>query len=308
MRADGVQLLQYRARILQRIRAFFDARGILEVDTPLLAPATNSDIHIQSIEARVNGATRYLQTSPEFAMKRLLAAGSGSIYQICHAFRDEELGRRHRPEFTLLEWYSVGLDYQQLMDQMVELVCALADQPVAVARISYRDVFDSYLGLDPLDSSIDGLRQWVASEIGGIDIDSLDRNDCLDLLLGQVIAPRFDGFTFVYDYPAQQAALARISECDSSVAERFELFHGDLELANGFGELTDAKEQRSRFEADNRAREALGRPVYPLDERFLSALEQGIPQCSGVALGLERLLMVLLGKDDIAELCLIADD
>ncbi len=293
--------LQQRARLLQGIRAFFDARGFLEVDTPLLDVASNPDPHIQSVAARVNGRRHYLQTSPEFAMKRLLAEGSGSIYQIARAFRDEEQGRRHRPEFLLLEWYAVGLDYRQLMDQVEALLRALWPRAGDFSRIAYVEAFERHAGLNPLDTSLDRLRDAARACAPGLDADTLERDDCLDLLMSLQVAPAFDGLTFVHDYPASQAALARLKPEDPRLAERFELYCGDLELANGFGELTDATEQRARFEADNARRAVLGLPVYPLDEAFLAALERGLPECSGVALGLDRLLMAMIEAEDIAE-------
>ena len=293
------QQLQHRARLYQHIRAFFSRLDYLEVDTPLLSASSNTDIHIESIAARVCGQTQYLQTSPEFAMKRLLAAGSGSIFQIGHAFRDEEQGRRHRPEFSLLEWYGVGLDYRQLMDQVEALIRYLDADASAFQRLSYAQCFEQTLGLNIFEASLARLRETVAEHIAGIDQLSLSASDCLDLLISEVIAKRFDGYTFVYDYPAEQASLARLSRVDPRVAERFELFHQDMELANGFSELTDVHEQRARFEQDNARRVAAGRKPYPIDEDFLAALEQGLPECAGVALGLDRLLMVLHSADSI---------
>lgn len=287
--------------MLKQIRAFFDALDYLEVDTPLLSTSTNTDVHIQSVAAIVNRQTMYLQTSPEFAMKRLLAQGSGSIYQICHAFRDEEQGRRHQPEFTLLEWYSLGFDYQQLMQQMQQLIISFSDSPLRFEKTTYHAAFNNYLQLDIDADSDDALRRRVDKHINGIDSHLLTRADCLDLLISEVIAKQFNDFTFVYDFPSDQASLARINPDNPRVAERFELFYQDMELANGFTELTVAGEQRSRFEADNLKRIASGLSPYPIDEDFLQALEQGLPNCAGVALGLDRLLMVLLQKDSIQQ-------
>jgi elongation factor P--(R)-beta-lysine ligase len=292
--------------MLKQIRAFFDARDFLEVDTPLLSSSTNTDVHIQSISACVNNQTRYLQTSPEFAMKRLLANGSGSIYQVCHAFRDEEQGRRHQPEFTLLEWYSLGFNYQQLMDQVQQLILSFTDTPGRFQKITYHGAFKDYLHLDIDKDSDDSLRICVNKYISGIDSHLLSRADCLDLLISEVIAKQFTGFTFVYDFPSEQASLARLKPDNPEVAERFELFHQDMELANGFTELTDAREQRARFEADNQKRIDSGLSPYPVDEDFLQALEQGMPNCAGVALGLDRLLMVLLEKDSIHQVLSLA--
>lgn len=308
MTAELFETLQTRARLYQEIRAFFRRLGHIEVDTPLLASSTSTDVHIQSIAATVNRQRQFLQTSPEFYMKRLLAAGSGSIFQICHAFRDEEEGRRHAPEFSLLEWYSVGIDYLALMDQVESLVRELsagqvAALPESFVRRRYRDCFTEAVALDPLTADLKQARAAVQRYVPGIDANSLDLDDCLDLLISQVVAPRFDGFTFVYDFPPSQASLAKIrSRQQSPVAERFELYFNDLELANGFTELTDANEQRSRFEQDNDRRKKNGLQIYPLDEALLGALATGLPDCAGVALGLDRLLMVLLGCTDLRDL------
>ncbi len=300
-RNKTVQRLTQRARLLQGIRAFFDWAGFLEVDTPLLDRASNPDPQIQSITAQVNGLCCYLQTSPEFAMKRLLAAGSGPIYQIAHAFRDEEQGRRHRPEFLLLEWYAPGLGYEALMDQVQALIEHLWPEAGGFRRIGYREAFIRHAGLDPLEADLETLRGAAGEDAPGLETAALSRDDCLDLLMSLKVSTAFSGFTFVQDYPASQAALARLKPEDTRLAERFELYFGDLELANGFGELTDAAEQRARFEADNARRAERGLPVYPLDEAFLAALEKGLPECSGVALGLDRLLMAMTGAEDIAE-------
>lgn len=299
--------IKTRARIYQQIRAFFNGRGFIEVDTPLLAGATNTDAHIQSVVCRVNQREAYLQTSPEFAMKRLLSEGSGSIFQICHAFRDEEQGARHCPEFTLLEWYSVGFDYRQLMDQVGELLEILTGSEVVVERLSYRQAFQQCLGFDPLTAELDQIRAQVAQSVATIDPQTLSRDDCLDLLMGTTVCHGFKGWTLVYDYPASQAALARLKSDDPRVAERFELFYRDMELANGFSELTDAEEQRSRFERDNVNRLTAGLAEYPVDEQFLAALEAGMPNCAGVAVGIERLLMVLSNTSDIRQVQTLKD-
>lgn len=288
-----VPAIQLRALIYKKIRIFFDELSYLEVDTPLLGSSTNTDAHIQSITAKVCSLPAYLQTSPEFAMKRLLAEGSGSIYQVCHAFRDEEKGRLHHPEFTLLEWYSLGFDYQALMDQLQQLICSIFERDIGFHRVSYFDSFHTSLNLDLASVSLDECQQCVIQHISGIDAKQLNRDDCLDLLISQVVAKRFEGFTFVYDYPASQASLSKIKTDNPLLAERFELFYNDMELANGFTELTDATEQLQRFQQDNRKRATAGLEVYPIDEDFIRSLEQGLPECSGVALGLDRLLMVM---------------
>jgi len=291
--------IKTRALVYQKIRAFFNAINYLEVDTPLLGKATNTDIHIQSIQAVTCDRQVYLQTSPEFSMKRLLVAGSGSIYQICHAFRDEEKGRYHHPEFTLLEWYSCGFDYHALMNQLEQLIGNLLDVAQPFQRISYFECFKTHLHLDLKSARLDDCRQCVAEHISGIDTLLLNRDDCLDLLISQVISKQFKGFTFVYDYPSSQASLAKLKRSNPEVAERFELFFNDLELANGFSELTDSTEQRARFEQDNARRVESGLESYLIDEDFLQALERGMPECAGVAVGLDRLLMVMFEEESL---------
>ena len=273
----------------------------MEVDTPVLSSATVPDPNVDSLQTEVRGqdSLRYLHTSPEFPMKRLLAAGCGDIYQICKVFRQGEIGRNHNPEFTLLEWYRVGYDHHRLMDDMSSLLKhALpeinAEPPL---RITYREAFKALAGIDS-EAGPDQLAN-TAIHFPAVAPEGLTEKDqWLDWLMSTQVAPRFpkDRFTFVYDYPASQAALSRIREGDSPVAERFEVYWGDLELANGFHELTDADEQRARFNAERAQRRQQGAQVPPLDERLLAALEKGLPDCAGVALGLDRLLMVCLGK------------
>jgi lysyl-tRNA synthetase class 2 len=299
--------IQKRARIYRQIRAFFDARDCLEVDTPLLSPSTNTDVNIESIIASNLDQTLYLQTSPEFAMKRLLAAGSGSIYQICHAFREGEKGRRHNPEFTLLEWYRIGFDYQQLMDEIECLIDNISGESYHYQRISYRQLVLDHIGVDIDKIDLLDLQQKVDQLVPGTRSAELDIDQCLDLLISLVIAPAIKGYVFVYDYPVSQAALARVKVSKPNVAERFELFYNGLELANGFSELCDSSQQRSRFESDNNRRLAAGLEPYPIDELLLSALNSGLPECAGVAIGLDRLLMVLLGEGSIDQVLSFVD-
>jgi lysyl-tRNA synthetase class 2 len=299
--------LQQRARIYHQIRTFFDTRDCLEVDTPLLSPSTNTDANIESIKASNLGQTLYLQTSPEFAMKRLLAAGVGSIYQICHAFREGEKGRRHNPEFTLLEWYRIGFDYQQLMDEIECLIDNISGESNHYERISYRQLVLDHIDVDMDKIELLGLQQKVDQLVPGTRVAELDIDQCLDLLISLVIAPAITGYVFVYDYPVSQAALARVKTTNPNVAERFELFYNGLELANGFSELCDSSQQRARFEGDNNRRLAAGLEPYPVDELLLSALNSGLPECAGVAIGLDRLLMVLLGKDSIDQVLSFVD-
>ncbi len=299
--------IQARARLYQKIRAFFAAGNCLEVDTPLLSPSTNTDPHIASMLADNLRGCLYLQTSPEFAMKRLLAADSGSIFQICHAFRAGESGSRHSAEFTLLEWYRIDFDYQQLMDEMEQLIDHLSGCQNRYSRVSYRELFLRYANIDINSISQEELGQQCNLQVPGCSVDELDFDQCLDLLMALVIQPSMQGYVFVYDYPVSQASLARISKDNAEVSERFELFYDGLELANGFSELTDAAVQRQRFEADNMKRRQSGLPVYPMDEKLLAALESGLPACAGVALGLDRLLMGLEDIDSIDQVLSFSD-
>jgi lysyl-tRNA synthetase class 2 len=303
----SLTIIQQRARVYRQIRAFFDARECLEVDTALLSPTTNTDANIESIKTSNLGQTFYLQTSPEFAMKRLLAAGSGSIYQIGHAFREGEKGRRHHPEFTLLEWYRIGFDYQQLIDEIERLIDEVSGEKNHYQRVSYRQLVLDHIGIDIDKIELLSLRQKVDQLVSGTSSAALDIDQCLDLLVSLVIAPEIKGYVFVYDYPVSQAALARVKASNSKVAERFELFYNGLELANGFSELCDSRQQRVRFEGDNNRRLAAGLEPYPIDELLLSALDSGLPECAGVAIGLDRLLMVLLGKNSIDQVLSFVD-
>ncbi len=300
--------LRRRAEILAEIRGFFAARGVLEVETPLLSAAAVTDLHLHSLATDLDGRTLYLQTSPELAMKRLLAAGSGPIYQISKAFRGGgEVGRRHNPEFTLLEWYRPGFDHHALMDEMDELLEQILGVPAA-ERLTYGELFERHVGLDPHRAGVAELRRAAAEH--GLDpgLGTADRDDWLHLLVGCVLEPRLGRGrpTFVHDYPASQAALARVRPGNPPVAERFEVYVEGVELANGFHELTDPIEQRRRFDADLEARRAAGRegsglPAVPIDERLLAALEAGLPDCAGVALGVDRLAMVALGAESLDE-------
>lgn len=309
-----LSVLRLRAELLAQIRAFFAARGVLEVETPALSAAAITDPHLASFKTcysgpgSQHGRPLYLHTSPEFAMKRLLAAGSGCIYQIARVFRDGEAGSRHNPEFTLLEWYRVGFDHHRLMDEVAELVGMLLAGRLALAepeRLSYRQIFQHHLNLDPHRATVADLA--ACAETRNISIPTgmpLDDPDpWLDLLLTHCVEPRLGSgrLTFVHDYPASQAALARLRPDDPPVGERFELYINGIELANGFHELGDAVEQRRRFAQENAARRAAGLPVMPVDEHLLAALEFGLPDCAGVALGFDRLVMLATRKTSLAE-------
>nr|VFJ89851.1 MAG: lysyl-tRNA synthetase, class 2 [Candidatus Kentron sp. LFY] len=298
-------MLRLRASLLARIRSFFAGRDVLEVETPLLASTTTTDVHLDSMEircrarmGRINTAETshrlFLQTSPEFFMKRLLAAGSGPIFQICKAFRAGEQGSHHNPEFTLLEWYRPGFTREALMDEVESLVRSIL--PIGPARrMTYLDAFREYAELDPFQAPLSLLRDH-AVRLGSHpeDAGSFDRDTCLDLVLGRIVQPTLGhGAVFISHFPATQAAMARLVADDPLVAERFELFVNGIELANGYHELTDAREQRGRFLADMEKRRQVGSTELPVDERLLMALAHGLPDCAGVALGVDRLLMLL---------------
>jgi lysyl-tRNA synthetase class 2 len=297
--------LALRATLLARTRAFFAARRVMEVDTPALVNAAVTDVHIHSVSVDVGAGVRlFVHTSPEYAMKRLLAAGMGDIYQICHVARGFEQSRVHNTEFTLVEWYRLGFDLGALMDEVEALVRELCPAHPALQapaqRLSYREVFARHTGLDPLQATVPQLLQVVAHlgyrECG-------PRDELLDLIMGAVIGPALGHacLTFVYGYPASQAALARLDPVDPRTAQRFELYMAGLELANGFHELAAADDQRARFAQDLRERQQRGLPVHEMDQRLLGALAAGLPDCAGVALGFDRVLMLAAGAAHIAE-------
>jgi lysyl-tRNA synthetase class 2 len=302
------EVLRARADLLARIRAFFARLGVMEVETPIVSRAATSDPVLQSLRASLSEAGAqaqllYLHTSPELPMKRLLAAGSGPIFQICKVFRDGERGPLHHPEFSLLEWYRPGMEYKALMREVADLARHALDRPgLPVQLLSYRELFLDRLGLDPLTAALPTLRRAAGDIPGCGDLD-LDRDGWLDLLLTHRIQNALgrERLTFVYDYPPSQAALARIRRDTEPLAERFELYLEGMELANGFQELTDSREQRRRFGVDLQKRSAAGLEVPPLDEEFLAALRAGMPEAAGVALGLDRLLMIATGSTHIDE-------
>jgi lysyl-tRNA synthetase class 2 len=306
-------MLRLRAIVLARIRNYFARHDVLEVDTPALSGAAATDPALHSFTTVYHGpgsfpgSTRYLQTSPEFPMKRLLAAGAGSIYQVCKVFRDGECGSLHNPEFSLLEWYRIGYDH---LDLMKEVECLLGEilediKPLSSVRHwTYRDLFREFAGIDPFSVTVDDLQALLHSRHGvvpvGLSASELD--PWLDLTLTHVIEPGLGpGLVFVHDYPVSQAALARLRPGNPPLAARFEVYLDGMELANGFHELADADEQRQRFTQECARRgESDGRAVC-IDERLLAALEYGLPDCAGVALGLDRLLLVAAGKRDLHE-------
>ncbi len=291
--------LRRRADLYALIRKFFAERNVLEVETPILSAGANTDPNIQSFSTRFRGKDeRWLRTSSEFAQKRLLAAGVGDCYELGRVFRDGEAGRRHNPEFTMLEWYRVGRDHRWLADETVELIRAALGKPIDVLQITYRDLFRSAIRIDPFSDPDETLRAALGDN--AIDPHGLSRDDWLDLLLTHRIQPTFprDRITVVIDYPPTQCALAQVRD---GVAERFEVYVGVHELANGYHELTNADEQRRRFERDNARRRERGVAELPIDRNLLAALERGMPACAGVAVGIERLLMAMVDSDDIAD-------
>jgi lysyl-tRNA synthetase class 2 len=306
--------LLLRARVYAQIRAFFAARSVLEVETPILSEAGNTEPNIESFSTQFSGHAdagtreRWLRTSPEFPLKRLLADGIGDCYELGRVFRNGEAGRTHNPEFTMLEWYRVGWDHRRLLEETCDLVQAslrLVGRSAEVVVHSYRDWFLHALALDPFTASIESLRAPLAEF--RIDARDLSRDDWLDLLITHRLQPEFprDRISVIHDFPPSQCALAKIRAGDPPVAERFELYLGPHELANGYHELTDATEQRARFERDNLRRRARAQHEVPIDERLLTALPR-MPACAGVALGIERLLMCLAQTDDIRDVLAFA--
>jgi elongation factor P--(R)-beta-lysine ligase len=301
--------LQLRALIYTLIRSFFAERHVLEVETPILSASGNTDPNIESFHTLFSGHVdagareRWLRTSPEYPLKRLLAAGVGDCYELGRVFRNGEAGGRHNPEFSMLEWYRVGWDHRRLMEEtiiLVEAALATRGRRAEVVIENYRQFFIDELGIDPLHAPIDDLRALLEGQ--NIDPAGLTRDDWLDLLITHRLQPAFprDRITVIHDYPASQCALAKIRPAETPLAERFELYLGPYELANGYHELNDAAEQRARFERDNAVRRARGQREIPIDENLLAVLD-AMPDCAGVALGVERLLMCLAGTDAIAE-------
>ncbi len=311
--SSGPQAARSRAALLQRIRQYFAQQDVLEVDTPALSPAAVSDPQIETIEARtaLSPGPLYLHTSPEFAMKRLLAGGYPDIYSICRVFRDGEAGRHHQPEFTMLEWYRHDFTLSDIVSDTVAAIAAALNRTALCnnARIvDYYAAIDAATGLDAANASTRRLGDAVNADASLRTSIGDARDDWLDLILAQRVIPGFecDRLTVLRHYPASQAALARHCPADPSVADRFEVFLGPIELANGYVELTDAAEQQRRFEADQSERRARGRRVRPLDNALLAALEYGLPPCAGVAMGVERLQMITAGTDDIRDVITFA--
>ena len=300
--------MRQRAELLIRVRQFFREREVLEVDTPVALQFPNAAPHVANLATSVERAGTpvpyYLRASPEHAMKRLLAAGSGSIYQIGKVFRDGEAGRRHNPEFTILEWYRVGWDHRRLMNELTELTL-LVMPGICVREMSLREAFQEWASVDPWTADLEIMRSAAAGATGMPGI-SLTFDDCFDALISHAVQPGlYDAFgkdgMILHGYPASQAALARMLPNDPCTAARFEFFVGGVELANGYWELTDAKEQRARFESEKKRRKTTGERDVPVDELLLAALDTGLPECAGVALGLERLQMIVEDRHTIED-------
>ena len=303
--------LELRAGLYRTIRAFFDTRGVLEVETPVLSAFGSTDPNIESFRTTFSGSVaagergRWLRTSPEYPLKRLVAAGYGDCYELGRVFRNGETGRRHNPEFTMLEWYRVGWDHRRLMDEVAELVLAalaLVGRRVPVRRSSYRELFLERAGVDPFAASEGELHDAVSDF--GICTDGLSRDDWLQLVLTHRVEPTLSAeeLLLVYDFPPSQCALARIRHAPApAVAERFEAYLGPIELANGYHELADAEEQSLRFASDVLRRRARGAAEPEADPRLIEAMEAGLPDCAGVALGVDRLLMAMQGAGGIDE-------
>lgn len=284
-------------------RDFFKSRKVLEVTTPILAHATTTDPNIESLSTETVHGPAYLHTSPEYNMKRLLASGYPDIFQIAPVFRHGEAGRHHLPEFTMIEWYRRDFGLHDMMQETAEMIVELlpARALQATRHRTYREVFVDYLGIEPIADSVTALAAATAADEQLRAALGSDRDAWLDFAMTTCIAPAFDThkLTVVYHYPKSQAALARICPDDERVADRFEVYLGSIELANGFVELTDAGEQRDRFRKDQQRRADAGLPLHDIDEALLAALESGLPPCAGVALGLERLLMLQVNAEHV---------
>ncbi|TWX70842.1 elongation factor P--(R)-beta-lysine ligase [Colwellia demingiae] len=307
------QNAQKRAAVLQQIRQFFAERKVIEVETPALSQGTVTDVYLDALSCNYDfladspaghSTELFLQTSPEFHMKRLLASGYGCIFQIAKAFRHEESGKNHNPEFTMLEWYRIGFDQFDLMSEVADLLQVVLGGNKALFT-SYQDIFLKTVSVDPLTASFDELVEVLNQHEKAADwlIEMNDADLLLQFIFTEIIEPSIgiNEPQFIYDFPIAQASLAKISSEDPLVAQRFECYFKGIELVNGFNELTDANEQQVRFEEDNAKRAAQGLPVKPIDKNFIAALSHGLPQCSGVALGIDRLVMLALDIKKISE-------
>jgi lysyl-tRNA synthetase class 2 len=296
-------VLVERAALLTRIRGWLARRGVLEVETPQLSRGLVADRHIECLSVATSDGPRWLQPSPEGAMKRLLAAGSGDIYQIARVFRAGEVSPTHNPEFTMVEWYRIGRSLHELMEEVSESVTEmLEEQPSKAQRHRYYELISGVLNLDAQTASVDevrvALQEWKLEPPEGC-----DRAAMYDLAMASLVAPELglNGLEFVTHFPAEQASMAALDPSDRTVSLRFEAFLNGRELANGYVELTDAGEQETRLRDDQRARVTAGQQLRPIDERVIAALEAGMPACAGVAIGVDRLLMCHMGVDEISQ-------
>ena len=302
-----------RLALTEKVRAFFKARGVMEVSTPVLSRASGTDAHLDYFET-VGKPARYLMTSPEFHLKRLLASGFGDIFEIAHAFRQDEVGRKHNSEFELVEWYRVGMPYEELMCEVEDLASEILGDSVKAERLTFREAYLRYAQVDPFTGSPDNFRLALKkNDVPDVEgSDSFTREDWWDYLMVTLVESHLgkESPQFLMDYPESCAALAQtyVNAKGDRVAKRFELYIRNMELCNGYEELTDAAEQRRRFEADIAWRKAQNKPVPAMDERFLAALDHGMPAASGVAMGLDRLFMLALGKSKIEDVVLFMDD
>lgn len=300
------QVLKQRAEMLANVRQFFAKRHVLEVDCPALSLRAPIDVHIDVMQVHLqNGECGYLHTSPEYGMKRLLARGSGDIYQLSHVFRDGESGHLHNPEFTMIEWYRLGFSLNELIEETLQLIRLFVDS-LEVNILSYSEAFRKYAGIDAVAMTAKQLKDYIRSQDFQVSeaILSSDKDTLLQLILTQLVEPHLgeEGLCVLADFPASQAALAQIKvKQGEEIAERFEVYYQGLELANGYHELLDAKEQKKRLVQANEERKKKGKPTLPIDHYFLEALELGLPDCSGVAVGFDRLLMLKLKKLHLQE-------
>ena len=297
-----------RQELMTKVRDFFVRRHALEVETPVLSAYGGTDPQLDYFE--IEDPKRFMMTSPEFHMKRLLAANFGDIFQITKSFRKDEFGGHHNNEFSMVEWYRVGMPQDKLMDEVEDLVSEIIGTKLNARRTRWIDAFKNYAGVDPFCEKLSDFADACAARDVPVPVGSetLTREEWWDYMMIFLVEPALasNGPEFILDYPPSQAALAQTyTDPDGRVwARRFELFVNQVELCNGYTELTDAVEQRRRFNADLDIRRSMNKPLPPLDERFLAALESGMPACSGVALGLDRLFMLALGKKEIADVIL----
>ena len=295
-----IESLKKRAEVLRCIRQYFYDKHVMEIDVPIIGASTVTDPYLDSISLSLNKNTHYLQTSPEYFMKRALCAGVGDIFYLGKAFRQDELGRRHSPEFTMLEWYRHDFDDLQLAQELIDIV-SLLSPGISIHKYRYADIFEQLVGIDPRIATSKAL-EIIAKNKCTIEWTNEPKETWLDFLFTHLVEPQLqDGLYVIFDYPKEQAALARVEkdEDDMFVAKRFEVFINGMELANGYWELSDKTEQLKRFEKNQKTRELLSKKPVDIDKKFMASLEQGLPDCSGVAMGIDRLLMCLLNKNHI---------